>query len=151
MRPGHKSSGRLEKGFEPDAQVSAKLVPIEERQLVDQDGSQDVAPGGQQPARGHLLLRIKDGFELAVEVLDGGRPELMEDPADFHAGIGVRIPARDSEAAIKHAENLRRLSEEVLAIVSVVHGEVLGEQSTELRAKLAGREIPRLFLPFMSK
>jgi quinol monooxygenase YgiN len=58
---------------------------------------------------------------------------------------------RDSEAAIEHAENLRSLSEEVLAIVSVVHGEVLGEPSAELRAKLAGSEVPRLFMPFMSK
>jgi len=58
---------------------------------------------------------------------------------------------RDSEAAIEHAENLRSLSEEVLAIVSVVHGEVLGEPNAELRAKLAGSEVPRLFTPFMSK
>lgn len=58
---------------------------------------------------------------------------------------------RDSAAAIEHAENLRSLSEAVLAIVSVVHGEVLGEPSAELRAKLAGSEVPRLFRPFMSK
>jgi quinol monooxygenase YgiN len=56
---------------------------------------------------------------------------------------------RDSEAAIEHAENLRSLSEEVLAIVSVVHGEVLGEPSAELRAKLTGSPV-RLFTPYLS-
>jgi quinol monooxygenase YgiN len=57
---------------------------------------------------------------------------------------------RDSEAAIEHAANLADLSEEVLAIVSVVHGEVLGEPSAELRAKLAGNEVPVLFTPYLS-
>lgn len=33
----------------------------------------------------------------------------------------------------------------VLAIVSVVHGELLGEPSAELRAKLADSEVPVLF------
>jgi hypothetical protein len=38
----------------------------------------------------------------------------------------------DSESAIEHAANLADLSEAVLATVSVVHGEVLGEPSEEL-------------------
>jgi quinol monooxygenase YgiN len=33
---------------------------------------------------------------------------------------------RDSEAALEHAANLADVSAEVLAIVSVVHGELLG-------------------------
>ena len=45
---------------------------------------------------------------------------------------------RDSEAAIEHAANLGDVSAAVLATVSVVHGELLGEPSEELRAKLAG-------------
>src|SRR5207302_10281576 len=49
---------------------------------------------------------------------------------------------RDSEAAIEHAANLGHLFPAVLATVSVVHGELLGEPSTELRAKLAGSEVP---------
>jgi quinol monooxygenase YgiN len=44
---------------------------------------------------------------------------------------------RDSEAALEHAANLADLSAEILATVSVVHGELLGEPSAELRAKLA--------------
>jgi quinol monooxygenase YgiN len=57
---------------------------------------------------------------------------------------------RDSEAAIEHAANLRDLSEEVLATVSVVHGEVLGEPSAELRANLSGSDVPQLFTPYES-
>jgi hypothetical protein len=57
---------------------------------------------------------------------------------------------RDSEAALEHAANLADLSAEVLATVSVVHGELLGEPSAELRAKLAGSELPHLFTPYQS-
>ncbi|MFB3738698.1 MAG: putative quinol monooxygenase [Candidatus Velamenicoccus archaeovorus] len=57
---------------------------------------------------------------------------------------------RDSEAALEHAANLADLSAEVLAVVSVVHGELLGEPSAELRAKLAETEVPQLFTPYES-
>jgi quinol monooxygenase YgiN len=57
---------------------------------------------------------------------------------------------RDSEAAIEHAANLADLSEAVLAIVTVVHGELLGDPSPELRAKLADSEVPQLFTPYES-
>ena len=57
---------------------------------------------------------------------------------------------RDSEAAIAHAANLGHMFDAVLATVSVVHGELLGEPSEELRAKLAGSEVPVLFTPYWS-
>ena len=57
---------------------------------------------------------------------------------------------RDSEAALEHAANLADLSAEVLATVSVVHGELLGEPSAELRAKLADSDVPVLFMPYQS-
>jgi quinol monooxygenase YgiN len=57
---------------------------------------------------------------------------------------------RDSEALIEHAANLGDLTEAILATVSVVHGELLGEPSTELRAKLAGSEVPVLFSLYQS-
>ena len=57
---------------------------------------------------------------------------------------------RDSEAAIEHAANLGDLFGAVLATVTVVHGELLGEPSAELREKLAGSEVPVLFTPFLS-
>ncbi len=57
---------------------------------------------------------------------------------------------RDSQAAMEHAANLGHLFEAVLATVSVVHGELLGEPSAELRAKLAGSDVPVLFTPYRS-
>jgi quinol monooxygenase YgiN len=57
---------------------------------------------------------------------------------------------RNSEALIEHGANLADLSAAILAIVSVVHGELLGEPSEELRAKLADSEIPVVFTPYQS-
>jgi quinol monooxygenase YgiN len=57
---------------------------------------------------------------------------------------------RDSEALIEHAENLGDLVEAILATVSVVHGELLGEPNAELRARLAGSDVPQLFTPYQS-
>ena len=55
---------------------------------------------------------------------------------------------RDSAAAIEHAANLGHLFAAVLDTVTVVHGELLGEPSAELRAKLAGSDVPVLFTPY---
>ena len=57
---------------------------------------------------------------------------------------------RDSEAAMEHAANLADVSAAVLETVAVVHGELLGEPSEELRGKLAGSEVPELFMPYES-
>jgi quinol monooxygenase YgiN len=57
---------------------------------------------------------------------------------------------RDSEAAMEHAANLGHLFDEVLATVEIVHGELLGEPSPELRANLAGSDVPVLFTPYRS-
>src|SRR5262245_10148809 len=57
---------------------------------------------------------------------------------------------RDSEAAMEHAANLGELSASVLETVSVVHGELLGEPSAELRAKLADSDLPQSFTPYES-
>ncbi len=57
---------------------------------------------------------------------------------------------KDSAALIEHTANIGDLSEAILATVSVVHGELLGEPSAELRAKLAGSEVPVLFTPYRS-
>jgi quinol monooxygenase YgiN len=57
---------------------------------------------------------------------------------------------RDSEAAMEHAANLGEVSAAVLETVTVVHGELLGEPSPELRAKLSESDVPVLFTPFES-
>ena len=55
---------------------------------------------------------------------------------------------RDSEALLEHAEHLGHLMEAVLATGSV-SGELLGEPSAELRAKMSGSPVG-LFRPFQS-
>jgi quinol monooxygenase YgiN len=57
---------------------------------------------------------------------------------------------RDSDALIEHGANIGDLAGEILAIVDVVHGEVLGEPSDELRGKLEGSGPPQLFTPYAS-
>ena len=55
---------------------------------------------------------------------------------------------RDSEAAMAHAANVGHLFGDVLATVTIMHGELLGEPSPELRAKLAGNDLPVIFTPY---
>ena len=55
---------------------------------------------------------------------------------------------RDSEAAMEHAANLGHLFDNVLATVTIIHGELFGEPSPELRANLAGSDVPVLFTPY---
>jgi quinol monooxygenase YgiN len=86
------------------------------------------------------IVRTKDSGTLGYDLyLNGDQSECM-----------IIERYRDSEAAIEHAANLGHLLTAVLATVSVVHGELLGEPSAELRAKLAGSEVPVLFTPYQS-
>ena len=57
---------------------------------------------------------------------------------------------RDSEAAMFHAANLGDMFGAVLSTVEVIHGELLGEPSPELKEKLAGSDVPALFTPYRS-
>ena len=89
-------------------------------------------------AQASEIVRAKEPGTLAYDLyLNGDQSECM---------IVERY--RDSEAAIEHAANLGPLFEAVLATVSVVHGELLGEPSPELRGRLAGGEVPVLFTPY---
>jgi len=86
------------------------------------------------------IVRTKDSGTLQYEVyLNDDQSECM-----------VLERFRDSKAAMEHAANLGELFDAVLATVSVVHGELLGDPSPELRAKLAESEVPVLFTPFLS-
>jgi len=85
------------------------------------------------------IVRTKDSGTLQFETyLNDDESECM-----------VIERYRDSAAAIEHWENLRDLSETILATVSVVHGELLGEVSEELRANLADGPV-QLFTPCQS-
>jgi quinol monooxygenase YgiN len=86
------------------------------------------------------IVRAKEPGTLAYDLyLNGDQSECM-----------FIERYRDSEAAMEHAANLGHLFDPVLATVEVVHGELLGEPSAELRAKLAGSEVPALFTPYRS-
>jgi quinol monooxygenase YgiN len=54
---------------------------------------------------------------------------------------------RDSEALIEHAANLSALTPAILETGSV-SGELLGEPSAELKAKIVGSDAPQLFRPY---
>ncbi len=41
----------------------------------------------------HLTVAVEDTLELLIEVLDGQRAQLVEDPARFDPIVGVRIGA----------------------------------------------------------
>ena len=56
---------------------------------------------------------------------------------------------RDSDALIEHGGNMSDISAAVLK-TGEVEGELLGEPSEELKAKLAGSEQPRLFTLYLS-
>jgi antibiotic biosynthesis monooxygenase len=86
------------------------------------------------------IVRAKEPGTLGYDLyLNGDQSECM-----------IIERYRDSHAAIEHAANLGHLFDAVLATVSVVHGELLGDPSEELRAKLAGSDLPVLFTPYRS-
>jgi len=86
------------------------------------------------------IVRTKDSGTLEYDLyLNGDQSECM-----------FIERYRDSEAAIEHFANVGHLFAPILATVSVVHGELLGEPSAELRANLAGSEVPVLFTPYRS-
>ena len=53
-----------------------------------------------------------------------------------------------SEALLEHGANMSEISEQVLA-TATVEGELLGDPSAEIRARLTGPE-PQLFLPYLA-
>jgi quinol monooxygenase YgiN len=55
---------------------------------------------------------------------------------------------RDSQALIEHAEHMAPIMEPIIATASV-DGELLGELSPELRAKMTG-DVPQLFTLYRS-
>jgi quinol monooxygenase YgiN len=100
------------------------------------------APGGfkRLSAQAMEIVRTKDTGTLQYDIYFN----------DDQSECVVLERFRDSEALIEHAAHLGDLAEAILATVSVVHGELLGEPSAGLRAKLAGSEVPVLFTPYLS-
>ena len=85
------------------------------------------------------IVRTKDTGTLQYDIhFNDGQSECM-----------VVERYRDSEALIAHMANLGDFGEAILATVSLVHGEVLGEPSTEPRENLADSPV-QLFTPYQS-
>ena len=96
-------------------------------------------------------LRLSEQANAIVEAKDSGTLQYDLFLNDDQTECMIIERYRDSEAAIEHAANLGHLFAAVLETVSVVHGELLGEPSAELRAKLAGSDVPALFTPYRFK
>jgi quinol monooxygenase YgiN len=84
------------------------------------------------------IVRAKDTGTLQYEIY------FNDDQSEYI----VLERYRDSEALIEHTANLGDIGEAILATGSVP-GELLGEPSEELRAKLTDSPV-RLFTPFLS-
>lgn len=111
--------------------------------------------------RGIARFRIHDGKLDEFKRLSAEAREMVraKDPGtlqydiyfnDDESECVVLERFTDSEALIEHSANLGELSEAILSIVSVVHGELLGEPNAEIRANLAGMGVPQLFTPYLS-
>jgi quinol monooxygenase YgiN len=86
----------------------------------------------------------------ATEIVRAKEPGTLQYDTYFNddqSEVMVIERYRDSEAAMAHAANVGHLFGPILATVSLVHGELLGEPSAELRANLAGSDVPVLFMP----
>ena len=83
------------------------------------------------------IVRTKDSGTLQYDIyLNDDESECM-----------VVERYRDSQALIEHMANLGDLGDAILATVSLVHGEVLGDASAELKANLADSPV-QLFTPY---
>jgi hypothetical protein len=84
------------------------------------------------------IVRTKDAGTLQYEIYFN----------DDESECIVLERYRDSDALFEHLAHLGNVGAAILATGSV-SGELLGESSAELRAKLAGSPV-RLFSPYMS-
>jgi quinol monooxygenase YgiN len=95
-------------------------------------------------------LRLSDEAREIVRTREPGTLQYDMYLNDDQSEVMIIERYRDSAAAMEHAANVGHLFAAVLATVSVVHGELLGEPSPELRAKLAGSDLPVIFTPYRS-
>jgi quinol monooxygenase YgiN len=109
---------------------------------------------------GIARFKIKEGkldqykrlCEEALELVRANEPGTLQYDIYFNddeSECMVIEKYKDSEAAMQHAKNLAHIFEGVLSIVSVVHGEVLGNANPELKANLANSDVPVLFTPYL--
>ena len=95
--------------------------------------------------------RLSAQAEVIVRTKEPGTLQYDTYFSDDQTEVMIIERYQDSAAAMDHAVNMSDISEAVLAIVTVIHGELLGEPSAELKAKLAGSKLPELFTPYATK
>ena len=93
-------------------------------------------------------LRLSEQANAIVAAKDPGTLQYELYLNDDQTECMIVERYRDSAAAMEHAANLGHLFADVLATVDIVHGELLGELSPELRANLAGSDVPVVFTPY---
>jgi len=87
----------------------------------------------------------------AMEIVRAREPETLEYSIYFNEDETEAVAIErfaSSEALLEHGVNMSEISPAVLA-TGTVEGELLGDPSPELRAKLTGPE-PQLFTPWQS-
>jgi quinol monooxygenase YgiN len=87
----------------------------------------------------------------AMDIVRAKEPNTLEYAIYFNEDESEAVVIErfaTSEALIQHGANMSELSAAVLA-TAAVEGELLGEPSPDVRAKLTGPE-PQLFTPYMS-
>lgn len=72
-------------------QVFTRLEARQERELAHDDRAQHVALGRAHAIRGHLAVRVDDGLELLIEVLDRRGVALMEEAAHLLPAVVMRV------------------------------------------------------------
>ena len=85
------------------------------------------------------IVRLKEPGTLQYEIFFN---------ADETAAVVIER-FRDSDALIEHGKNMAEVSEKVLATGSV-EGELLGDVSPELEAKITAGDQPKLYAPWLS-
>ena len=93
-------------------------------------------------------LRLSEEARAIVEAKDSGTLQYDLFLNDDQTECLIIERYRDSAAAMEHAANVGHLFDAILATVTIVHGELVGEPSPELRANLAGSDVPALFTPY---
>jgi quinol monooxygenase YgiN len=127
----------VERSSSSHSRVAKKLSAMALSYASPVDPIEGITPASS--AQAMEIVRTKDSGTLQMDIyLNDDESECM-----------VIERYRDSAALIEHAENLGDLFEAILATVSVVHAEILGEVSAELRAKLADGPV-QLFTPYQS-
>jgi quinol monooxygenase YgiN len=89
----------------------------------------------------------------AMEIVRAKEPGTLQYEVYFNDDQSKAVVVErfwDSDALIEHGANMAEISEQVLE-TGDVEGELLGDPSDELKAKLEGSEQPRLFTPYLSK